>query len=64
MAAKSLLVRESPYRQASSFHIAYRIHIPITTNDLVRFTIGGRPFHLEVGKVYEVNNQNTHSVMN
>ena len=47
-----------------SFHIAHRIHIPITTNDLVRFTIGGRPFHLEVGKVYEVNNQNTHSVMN
>ena len=47
-----------------SFHIAHRIHIPITTNDLVRFTIGGRPFHLEVGKVYEVNNQSTHSVMN
>jgi len=47
-----------------SFHIAHRIHIPITTNDNVRFTIGGRPFHLELGKVYEVNNQSTHSVMN
>ena len=31
-----------------SFHIAHRIHIPITTNDLVRFTIGGRPFHLSL----------------
>ena len=47
-----------------SFHIAHRIHIPITTNDQVRFTLAGRPFHLELGKVYEVNNQTTHSVMN
>jgi hypothetical protein len=47
-----------------SFHIAHRIHIPITTNDHVRLTIGGRPFHLKVGKAYEVNNQSTHSVMN
>jgi len=47
-----------------SFHLAHRIHIPITTNDHVRFTIAGRPFHLKVGKAYEVNNQSTHSVMN
>ena len=47
-----------------SFHVAHRIHIPITTNDHVRFTIGGRPFNLKVGKAYEVNNQSTHSVMN
>ena len=47
-----------------SFHIAHRIHIPITTNDHVRFTLAGRPFQLELGKAYEVNNQSTHSVMN
>ena len=40
-----------------SFHIAHRIHIPITTNYQVRFTLAGRPFHLELGKVYEVNNR-------
>ena len=26
--------------------------------------IDGRPYQLEVGKVYELNNQKTHSVMN
>ena len=47
-----------------SFHIAHRIHIPITTNAHVRFTLAGRPFQLQLGKAYEVNNQSTHSVMN
>jgi|TARA_B110000305_G_scaffold232612_1_gene287852 hypothetical protein len=26
--------------------------------------IGGRPYQFEVGKVYEINNQQKHSVMN
>ena len=47
-----------------SFAIAHRIHVPITTNDNVRFTIAGRPYQLQLGRVYEVNNQSTHSVMN
>jgi len=47
-----------------SFAIAHRIHIPITTNEHVRFTIAGRPYRLKLGRVYEVNNQSTHSVMN
>ena len=47
-----------------SFSSAHRIHIPITTHPKVRFTIGGQPFHLEKNKVYEVNNQLQHSVMN
>ncbi len=47
-----------------SFHGSHRIHIPITTSSRVRFTIDGRPFHLEVGKAYELNNQLMHSVMN
>ena len=47
-----------------SFHIGHRIHVPITTNPRVRFMIDGRPHRLEVGKVYEINNQKNHSVMN
>ena len=47
-----------------SFAIAHRIPIPITTNEHVRFTIAGRPYRLQLGRGYEVNNQSTHSVMN
>lgn len=47
-----------------SFHAGHRIHIPITTNPKVRFTISGKPHKFEVGQVYEINNQFTHSVMN
>ncbi|MEZ5573007.1 MAG: aspartyl/asparaginyl beta-hydroxylase domain-containing protein [Halioglobus sp.] len=47
-----------------SFHFGHRIHIPIVTNSRVRFMIDGRPYKLEVGKAYEINNQLVHSVMN
>ncbi|MGI9288967.1 MAG: aspartyl/asparaginyl beta-hydroxylase domain-containing protein [Pseudomonadales bacterium] len=47
-----------------SFHHGHRIHIPITTNSRVRFMIDGRPHRLQVGQVYEINNQKQHSVMN
>jgi hypothetical protein len=47
-----------------SFHYGHRIHIPICTNNRVRFMIDGRPYKMEVGKVYEINNQKQHSVMN
>jgi len=47
-----------------SFHQGHRIHIPITTNPRVRFTIDGQPYQLAVGQAYEINNQRTHSVMN
>lgn len=48
----------------ASFRHSHRIHVPITTNPRVRFTIDGKPFRLEPGKAYEVNNQKTHSVIN
>ena len=48
----------------ASFRRSHRIHIPITTNPRVRFMIDGKPHRLEVGKVYEINNQKTHSVIN
>lgn len=66
MAAK-LLPGEviTPHRDAHpSFHNSHRIHIPIKTNNRVRFMIDGQPHRLKVGKAYEINNQKTHSVMN
>lgn len=50
--------------QHDSFHRGHRIHVPVTTNTGVRFTIDGRPYHFEVGEAYEINNQCMHSVMN
>lgn len=47
-----------------SFHISHRIHVPITSNAGVRFTVGGKPYIFEPGYAYEINNQRKHSVMN
>ena len=52
------------YDSHPSFAIAHRIHVPICTNHRVRFMIDGRPYQLKVGEAYEVNNLQTHSVMN
>lgn len=47
-----------------SFHMGHRIHVPITSNSGVRYTISGKPYQFEVGNAYEINNQKKHSVMN
>ncbi len=47
-----------------SFHCGHRIHVPITTNPRVWFTIDGRPYQFKIGQAYEINNQKQHSVMN
>ena len=47
-----------------SFHCGHRVHIPLVTNPRVRFTVAGRPYALEEGRAYEINNQKPHSVMN
>ncbi|MGH8251115.1 MAG: aspartyl/asparaginyl beta-hydroxylase domain-containing protein [Steroidobacteraceae bacterium] len=66
MAAKLLAGgRILPHRDSHpSFGAGHRIHVPIVTNPRVRFMIDGRPFNLEVGQAYEINNQKVHSVMN
>jgi trehalose utilization protein len=66
MAAKLLAGgRILPHRDSHpSFAVGHRIHVPIVTNSRVRFMIDGRPYQLEVGQAYEINNQKTHSVMN
>lgn len=57
--------RIQPHRdKLRSFHMGHRVHVPITTNSGVRFTISGKPYPFEVGKAYEINNQKIHSVMN
>lgn len=47
-----------------SFHMGHRIHVPITSNSGVRYTISGKPYQFDVGNAYEINNQKIHSVMN
>ena len=66
MAAKLLAGgRILPHRDSHpSFGAGHRIHVPITTNARVRFTIEGRPLRMTVGEAYEINNQKLHSVMN
>ena len=66
MAAKlKVQGRIHPHRDTlRSFHMGHRIHVPITTNNAVRFTVGGKPCLFEVGQAYEINNQKTHSVVN
>ena len=41
-----------------------RTHIPIITNDLVTFTIGGEIKNLKEGEIWEINNIKEHSVDN
>ncbi len=66
MAAKLLPGgRILPHRDSHpSFGCGHRIHVPISTNPRVRFMIDGRPYQLQVGQAYEINNQKVHSVMN
>jgi hypothetical protein len=57
--------RIRPHRDTlKSFGMGHRIHIPITSSEFVRFTIGGKPYAFKPGNIYELNNQMTHSVVN
>ncbi len=47
-----------------SFHCAHRIHVPISTNPKVWFTINGRPYQMQLDQAYEIKNQKQHSVVN
>ena len=42
----------------------HRLHVPIVTNPDVLFHIGDTKFHMEEGRVYEINNQQRHGVSN
>ena len=54
-----------PHRDTlRSLGMGHRVHVPITSNSGVRYTISGKPFQLDVGYAYEINNQKKHSVIN
>ncbi|MCH8060719.1 MAG: aspartyl/asparaginyl beta-hydroxylase domain-containing protein [Proteobacteria bacterium] len=57
MAAKLLVGKKiTPHvDRHQSFHRSHRIHVPITTNPRVRFTIDGQSHQLKVGEAYEIN---------
>ena len=57
--------RIDPHRDRHpSFSCGHRIHVPIATNTKVRFSVDGRPYTLQAGQVYEINNIKVHSVIN
>lgn len=43
---------------------SHRVHIPLVTNPLVRFDVGGEIRYLMEGEIIEINNRRTHSVVN
>ena len=66
-----LLTKLKPLQQISthrdrgkSLGIIKRIHIPLITNKDILFTVGGTTKNLKEGEIWEINNQNPHSVQN
>lgn len=43
---------------------SHRVHLPVVTNDDVRFTVGNETINMREGELYEINNRRTHSVQN
>ena len=42
----------------------HRMHLPLITNELVDFTVGGETKHLPSGSLWEINNATVHGVEN
>jgi len=57
---------EIPAHADGNFSLAHshRVHLPIVTNDDVRFTVGDEECHLPEGGLFEINNRRTHNVVN
>ncbi len=43
---------------------SHRVHLPIVTNDEVRFTVGRETINMCAGQLFEINNRRVHSVHN
>lgn len=43
---------------------SHRVHLPVITNDAVRFTVGGETINMREGDIWEINNRRLHSVHN
>ncbi|MBT5220111.1 MAG: hypothetical protein HOI35_14005 [Woeseia sp.] len=57
---------EIPAHADGNFSLAHshRIHLPIVTNEYVKFTVGGEEAYLPDGALYEINNRRKHHVVN
>lgn len=53
-----------PPFQDEPHHCYRRCHIPLLTNSLVQFIVGGERRHLGYGEVWEINNWREHRVQN
>ena len=42
----------------------HKVHVPLTTNDKVAFSVDGETYHFPEGEAVEVNNMATHAVRN
>ncbi|RLA29004.1 MAG: hypothetical protein DRQ63_02080 [Gammaproteobacteria bacterium] len=52
--------------QDKNFSLAHshRVHIPIVTNDQVKFAVGSETINMRAGEIFEINNRRIHSVRN
>lgn len=62
LSAQSEIGRHKDGAPAAQF--PHKIHVPLFTNPECFFVVGGQSFHMEVGKAYEVNNNDIHSAVN
>jgi len=54
----------APHRDVNILTLVHRLHVPLVTHPDVQFTIDGKDFFLETGRLYDLNNVVTHSVSN
>ncbi len=50
--------------KSPSAQFPHKIHVPLQTNSKVYFYANGKAIHMEVGKAYEVNNNQLHWAVN
>ncbi|MFT5501091.1 MAG: quercetin dioxygenase-like cupin family protein [Woeseiaceae bacterium] len=43
---------------------SHRVHLPIVTNDKVKFTVGNETINMREGELFEINNRRVHAVHN
>lgn len=56
------LHRDGPETRPAKW--AHRTHIPLVTNESVKFRVGGEERHYEPGEMFEINNWREHAVSN
>jgi hypothetical protein len=55
----------APHRDMNfSLAHSHRVHVPIVSNDRVRFYVGDESISMQEGEIFEINNRRMHSVTN